>query len=68
MKAEPNKHGTALKLAIVDLSQHLPPEYWRKVALVIADAIAEIRRLESVNRDLREDRDYWQHKWGNGNG
>ena len=48
---------------------------WRRISMVLADAIAEIRRLHDENEGLKEklkfvseDRDYWQHKWGNGNG
>lgn len=66
MKAERNKHATALRLVITALSERLGAEEWRKTAMVLVDAIAEIRRLETENAYLRQDRDYWQHKWGNG--
>lgn len=73
MKAERNKFASGLKICITGLSEVLPPGQWRRYAIVLADAISEIGRLESENAGLREkvkflteDRDYWQHKWGNG--
>lgn len=73
MKAERNKHSTALKLLVTALSEKLSPNEWRKVALILVDAMKEIKDLEAEVEALREkvaflveDRDYWQHKWGNG--
>lgn len=75
MKAERNKHATALKLLVTALSERLSPNEWRRVALILVDAMKELDDLEKEVRVLREkkkfledDRDYWQHKWGNGNG
>lgn len=75
MKAERNPHATSLKIAIVALQDMVTPSEWRMLGIALADAIAEINRLDEDNdklarkvKWLEDDRDYWQHKWGNGNG
>ena len=71
---EPVIEATKLKTVIVLLQNHVSEETWRQLALPLVDAIAKLntqaRQIRVLNTQLdeaRSDRDYWQHKWGNGN-
>ena len=75
MRMEPVIEATKLKTVIYLLEKHVSRKVWEQLAMPIADAIAklnsqakQIRELKLLLDEARSDRDYWQHKWGNGNG